>query len=547
MADNSTSPPSNTTWWPGDDTSIAETYSSRRSSVAEYSVRSDSIITLPIQGSETPTTRANMAGASGGSTPEVRHKIESASPETARHIAMRMYKSLRRHGLKDEVGQAFTRDEPEIEEVKEDDATGMRKKSEELMGMEYLLRDGFVSYLRDVARITPPIPQQVVRFSNVQYSKKFEISGNEYETFGNKLVGCFVGPFKALFQEKNSTWVHILKGVDGYLMPGSMTLLLGPPGCGKSTLLEILAGRVEETKNSNLQGMVMYNNRYASEIRLSRLIAYISGQLNKHLPFLSVRETLEFARDCTQGLQPENFTPQMRKFFAHALVEGQDPFLEYILEILNLKNIENKLAGEAISDVDCQKLTTAELALETYSVMLYDQPFSGSDLAATYDLVDTVRTISRIQQSSAIMSLTQLSQEVFDLFDRIILLSDGHVLFQGPRQDAVPYFANHGYKKPSHVEAAEFLEDIAAGDGYQYMAPDATPLAINELVECYRASDHHKDIKRIVVGDDVKHTYWVESEPGLGLSLKTPSKYHSSTDAEPRKETGIEVITSQNQ
>lgn len=76
--------------------------------------------------------------------------------------------------------------------------------------------------------------------------------------------------------------------------------------------------------------------------------------------------------------------------------------------------------------------------------MLYDQPFSGSDLAATYSLVDTIRTISRIQQSSAIMSLTQLSQDIFDLFDRIILLGDGHVLFQGPRQDAVPYFAKLG-------------------------------------------------------------------------------------------------------
>lgn len=134
----------------------------------------------------------------------------------------------------------------------------------------------------------------------------------------------------------------------------------------------------------------------------------------------------------------------MRKFFAHALVEGQDPFLEYVLEILSLKEIQHKLAGDEISDTDCQKLTTAELALGTYSVMLYDQPFSGSDLAATYGLVDTIRTISRIQQSSAIMSLTQLSQDVFDLFDRIILIGDGHVLFQGPRQDAIPYFANLG-------------------------------------------------------------------------------------------------------
>ncbi|KAI7996595.1 ABC transporter G family member 31 [Camellia lanceoleosa] len=289
-------------------------------------------------------------------------------------------------------------------------------------------------------------------------------------------------------------------------------------GCGKSTLLEILAGRIEETKNSKLQGVVMYNDKDASEIHLSRLIAYISGQLNKHLPFLSVRETLEFARDCTQGLRPENFTPQMRKFFAHALVEGQDPFLEYVLEILSLKDVEHKLTGEAISDIDRQKLTTAELALGTYSVMLYDQPFSGSDLAATYDLVDTIRTISRIQQSSAIMSLTQISQEVFDLFDRIILLGDGHVLFQGPRQDAIPYFANLGYKKPSHAETAEFLEDIAAGHGLQYMAPLTTTLSIDELVEYYKASDHYKDIARIAYGDDVKLTYWVDSEPGLGLA-----------------------------
>ncbi|KAL4636483.1 hypothetical protein ACB092_03G012100 [Castanea dentata] len=160
--------------------------------------------------------------------------------------------------------------------------------------------------------------------------------------------------------------------------------------------------------------------------------------------------------------------------------------------------------------------------------MIYDQPFSGCDLAATYDLVDTIRTISRIQQSSAIMSLTQLSQEVFDLFDRIILLTDGHVLFQGPRQDAIPYFAKLGYIKPSYVESSEFLEDIAAGDGSQYIVPGATPLTLEELVECYRASDHYKDIMRIVNGDDAKHTYWVESEPGIGLSLKTPSKYHST-------------------
>lgn len=118
------------------------------------------------------------------------------------------------------------------------------------------------------------------------------------------------------------------------------------------------------------------------------------------------------------------------KNLSACIVEGHDPLLEYVIEILSLKKIEHKVTRELISGVDRQKLTTAKLSLGTYSAMLYDQPLLRSDLATTYDLVDTIRTISRIQQSSTIMSLTQLSEEVFDLFDRVILLSDGHVYYK---------------------------------------------------------------------------------------------------------------------
>lgn len=50
-------------------------------------------------------------------------------------------------------------------------------------------------------------------------------------------------------------------------------------GSGKSTLLEILAGRVKKgNKNSILKGVVMYDDKDASNICQSRRIAYISGQ-----------------------------------------------------------------------------------------------------------------------------------------------------------------------------------------------------------------------------------------------------------------------------
>ncbi|XP_058077607.1 ABC transporter G family member 43-like [Magnolia sinica] len=543
MSFRSMNSPSEIVWWIGDQPVFASKHSPTASpNSSNYSGMNESVIVVPARGTKTPTTRAKMPGISSCSSPEILSKIENASPDTAKRVAVQLYGRLKSHGLREEARDAVLREDRGGEGLKGDDEEKEeeRKKIEELLGMEYLLKDGFVSYLRDMVRITPPIPQQVVRFSGIKYSRKFEISSDGYATFGNKLLGCFFAPLRSLFRRKNTTELQILKGVDGYVMPGSITLLLGPPGA-KSSLLETIAGKVRSGKSSVMEGDVTYNDKSASDIRLSRLIAYVSGQLNKHIPLLSVRETLEFARDCTQGLRPENFTPQMRKFFAHALVEGQDPFLEYVLQILGLKGVEHELAGEAISDTDRQKLTTAELALGTYSIMLYDQPFSGSDPAATYDLVDTIRTISRIQQSSAVMSLTQLSQEVFDLFDRIILLGDGHVLFQGPRQDAIPYFANLGYLKPSHVESGEFLEDIVAGEGSQYLAQGANPLSLDELAECYKSSDHHLDVMRIVKGEDVTHTYWIESEPGLGLSLKTPSKYDSSISPEPRREMELVV------
>ncbi|CAI0551897.1 unnamed protein product [Linum tenue] len=462
------SPPS-FMWWARDDVELTEPNSTRPSFMSEdISVVSDTVmITLPTGGTTTPLTPTTTNGPpmtlfSGGASPDIRHKIENASPTTARHVAMRMYQSMKKHGLREEATRVVAQDDEEYSTE-----LGRKSESQELLGMEYMLRDGFVNYLRDMVKITPPIPQQVP----------------DWKTHLRDFVS----------------------------------------GSGKSTLLEVLAGRAIVSKNVNVQGAVTYNDKHASQICLSRLIAYISGQPNQHIPFLTVRETLEFARDCTQGLRPENFTPQMRKFFAHALVEGKIH------------------SWREASDSDRQKLTTAELALGTYSVMLYDQPISGSDLAATYRLVDTIRTVSRIQQSSAVMALTQLSQDVFDLFDRVLLLREGQVLFQGPRQDAIPYFTKLGYAKPSHVDCYEFLEDIAAGNGSQYVPPGASPYTLEDLVDCYRASDHNKDIMRIIASKDVKQTYWLESEPGLGLSLKRPAKYQSSTDRAPRRETELVV------
>jgi hypothetical protein len=71
---------------------------------------------------------------------------------------------------------------------------------------------------------------QVVKFCGITYSAKVETAAFSYETFGNKLLECFVQPVRSLPLSKRPAELQILKGIDGYIMPGSMTLVLGPPG-----------------------------------------------------------------------------------------------------------------------------------------------------------------------------------------------------------------------------------------------------------------------------------------------------------------------------
>ena len=71
---------------------------------------------------------------------------------------------------------------------------------------------------------------QIVKFCGITFSAKIETASFSYETFGNKLLECFMQPVRSLSLSKRSAEFQILKGIDGYIMPGSMTLVLGPPG-----------------------------------------------------------------------------------------------------------------------------------------------------------------------------------------------------------------------------------------------------------------------------------------------------------------------------
>ncbi|CAM6092842.1 unnamed protein product [Calypogeia fissa] len=386
-------------------------------------------------------------------------------------------------------------------------------------GIDKLLKDGLLQFLLKLNKFLPPLPPQVIKFKDISYYTMVLPAQEGYETVGSMVLRCLM---PCLAAKKTPTKFSILEDCTGYLMPGTLTLVCGPPGCGKSSLHKAIAGRLLLNKTTFLNSKVTYNGKGLDEIQPRRVAAFI-GQTDRHLPALTVRETVEFAYKCASLFPAES----KKGTEAMKMVEelgGTDLPLELTLHLLGLRGVADNKVGSAtvrgISGGERHRVTTAEMIVGTYGVFLLDEISTGLDSSATFDIVQALRISSRIRQTTCLLSLLQPSPEVFDLFDRLIVLHEGCIIYQGPTKDVVPYFAELGYVKPKHVDVADFLQEVTTPGGLQFLQSGYTPLTTDGFVEAYVNSDLHRDVLRIVNSTKNVQELWVESPKPLGLKLR---------------------------
>jgi hypothetical protein len=106
-----------------------------------------------------------------------------------------------------------------------------------------------------------------------------------------------------------------------------------------------------------------------------------------HLPALTVRETLEFARDCTQAHRAKHYSRELKQLMGKALKHGQDPKLEMNLSMVGLKRVAGQPVGSpmrpSLTTNDQHHLTIAEMIASTYAVYFVDQLNQGDTIFST--------------------------------------------------------------------------------------------------------------------------------------------------------------------
>lgn len=94
-------------------------------------------------------------------------------------------------------------------------------------------------------------------------------------------------------------------------------------------------------------------------------------------------------------------------------------------------------------------------------VLFMDEISTGLDSSTTFQIVNSLRHCVYILNGTALIALLQPAPETYDLFDDIILLSDGYIVYQGPRENVLEFFEHMGFKCPQRKGVADFLQEVS--------------------------------------------------------------------------------------
>ncbi|TMW61232.1 hypothetical protein Poli38472_013695 [Pythium oligandrum] len=230
----------------------------------------------------------------------------------------------------------------------------------------------------------------------------------------------------------------ILNDVSGYAKPGEFVVIMGPSGAGKSSLMDCISGR-----KPGVEGSITVNGEPWSK-KLKHVASYVM-QDDLFCQTITVREHLMLQAHLRMG-----------KKYAE---EEYSERVETVMEELGLTKCRDTLIGgdtiRGLSGGERKRLSFATEILTNPSVLFVDEPTSGLDSFMAETVVLLLQQLAR-EGRTVIATIHQPSSEVFALFDKLYLLSDGATVYHGKASESVEYFASVGHQCPPYLNPSDY-------------------------------------------------------------------------------------------
>ncbi|CED83351.1 abc transporter [Phaffia rhodozyma] len=283
----------------------------------------------------------------------------------------------------------------------------------------------------------------------------------------------------------------LIRNFNGVLKSGEMAFVIGRPGSGCTTFLKA----VTNIRNgyAGVDGDVLVGSMDHKEAEKYSGNIVFNAEDDTHYPTLTVGQTLKFGLKMkTPTNRPEGQTRE----------QYEQELLSALLKTLGIEHTHDTLVGNefvrGVSGGERKRVSIAEVLVNRASVVAWDNSSRGLDASTALEYTRSIRTITDLLGSTSFISLYQAGNQIYELFDKVMVIAAGQCIYWGPRAAAKPYFENLGFKCPQGQNVADYLTGVTVKTERMLFDKDRrdVPQTVDDFVAAYLASDIYKQSEK---------------------------------------------------
>ena len=240
-----------------------------------------------------------------------------------------------------------------------------------------------------------------------------------------------------------------LKGINLTIYEGEKVLIVGPSGSGKSTIGQCLNGIIPNIYKGTSSGQFLIRGKEAFDLSIyekSHLVSTVLQDTDGQFIGLSVAEDLAFA------LENDMVELESMKSRVHTWAERLD-----LSKLLDHR-------PQDLSGGQKQRVSLAGVLIDESPILLFDEPLANLDPKSGQDIIDLIDQIHEEQGTTTIIIEHRLEDVLYRPIDRVILINQGQVLFNGRPDELLrtTLLAENGIREPLYLTTLRQLgQDIS--------------------------------------------------------------------------------------
>lgn len=240
-----------------------------------------------------------------------------------------------------------------------------------------------------------------------------------------------------------------LKGINLTIYEGEKVLIVGPSGSGKSTIGQCLNGIIPNIYKGTSSGQFLIQGTEAFDHSIyekSHLVSTVLQDTDGQFIGLSVAEDLAFA------LENDMVELGTMKERVQSWAERLD-----LMKLLDHR-------PQDLSGGQKQRVSLAGVLIDESPILLFDEPLANLDPKSGQDIIDLIDQIHEEQGTTTIIIEHRLEDVLYRPIDRVILINQGQVLFNGEPDELLrtTLLAENGIREPLYLTTLRQLgQDIS--------------------------------------------------------------------------------------